>query len=92
MNTLEQSMFDAGFRRCPNCDTRWYAGWSGRLEPAYPMELRVTDAIWLVTKPYANVTDLVPLMRFETVASLDDYLTRNGRVSEALPAFANGWD
>jgi hypothetical protein len=96
LTPIEQDMFSHGFVRCPNIDRRWYAGHSGLKEPAYPMELRVSDAIWLVTSAYGNMTDrearLVPLMRFEKAEELLTYLERNGRVSEAGAAFSNSWD
>jgi len=92
MTILEKQMFEAGWVRCPNVETRWYAGHAGKRQPVHPLELRVEDdAIWVVTNIYACGC-LVRLMRFATVAELDSYLTRNGCESEAAAAFSNSWD
>lgn len=94
MNEIETAMFNSGWVRCPNNPARWYAGSAGKLEPVFPLELRVTDAIWLVTSPYGNLLERkdVPLMRFDNPASLEEYLSRNGKKAEAAAPFSNSWD
>ena len=93
MTTLESEMFADGFVRCPNVPERWYPGHAGKLQPVFPMELRVTDKIWLVASSYGDHSGKPwPLMGFESVKELNSYLIRNGKKSEALPAFANAQD
>lgn len=87
-------MFRSGWVRCPNREHRWYAGSAGKLEPVFPLELRVTDKVWLVTSRYADAPhreeDLIPIMAFDTPTELEDYLSRNGRKSEV--GGPNVWD
>lgn len=93
MTTIEQSMWDAGFARSPNEPTKWYAGSAGMKEPAFPLELRITDAIWLVTRPYGQEPkEVIPLMRFDDVAGLKAYLAGNHRIAQAGAPFSNAWD
>lgn len=95
MTELEQAMGRAGFFRCPNNAARWYAGSFAVKSPARPFELRVTDAIWMVTYPYGkfNESDVVPVLCFgQNVDELTNYLARNGVSYEALPAYSNSWD
>lgn len=93
MNALEHSMFSRGWVRCPNNAHRWYAGSAGKQEPVFPLELRVTDAVWLVTSRYGeHGRDIIPLMRFNGPDDLEQYLKENGRRSEAAAAFSNSWD
>jgi len=91
---VHAELLRAGFVRCPNSRTRWYAGGPGIMEPAYPLELRVDDdRIMLTVQPYGKVneSDAVPVMRFADVADLVHFLGRHGRVSEpGLPAYSNG--
>lgn len=84
MSSLESAMFAAGWVRCPNNALRWYAGSAGKLEPVFPLELRVTDEIWLVTYRYADpAREVIPLMCFgQSVDALETYLKSNGRPCE----------
>lgn len=90
---LEASMFGAGWVRCPNNNRRWYAGNAGKREPVFPLELRVTDAIWIVTHRYGDFrSNEIPLLRFETVTELESYLQENHRIAEAGSPYSNSWD
>lgn len=93
MNSLENKMFADGFVRDPNKLDRWYAGHAGKLEPVFPLELRVTDKVWIVARGYANCgPDVVPLLAFDGPEDLNRYLSSNGHQAEAAAAFSNSWD
>ena len=92
LTPLETDMRANGFVRCPNVFNRWYAGSAGMAEPVFPLELRVTDAIWLVTRAYGQTSDIIPLMRFDSAQSLNQYLQDNHRIAQAAAAFSNSWD
>lgn len=95
MTTLENDFVKMGWARCPNKSTRWYAAGPGKLEPVFPLEVRVTDKIWVVTKRYGyQDTTEIPLLAFENVESFNNYLKENGRESKpgASPGVNNVWD
>jgi hypothetical protein len=91
MTELEQGMKKRGYVRCPNVSARWYQAYSGGKRPPFPLEIRVTDAIWLVTARYGQTVrdEIIPLMRFDTAEALERYIDRNGVVVEQGP---NVWD
>lgn len=91
MNELENAMFQAGFARDANVSTRWYRAWSGAKREPFPLEIRVTDAIWIVTSRYGKTTydEIIPLLKFNGPLDLIEYLERNGQVQQPGP---NVWD
>lgn len=93
LTALEREMFDDGWVRDPNCFERWYASCAGKLEPVFPLQLRVSDKVWLVTRRYGHgETEFIPLMAFSGPKSLNEYLSRNGKKAEALAPYSNSQD
>ena len=82
MNTLETEMFSAGYCRSPNNPVQWYAAGPGIMKPPFPIEINVTDKIWLVARPYGEPVNVIGLMAFESVPSFLDFLKRYGKPSE----------
>lgn len=86
-------MFNDGFVRDPNNEKRWYAGHAGKLEPVFPLEIFVTDKIWLCVRKYGDACgEFIPLMAFNAPNDLEGYLDRNGKPSEVAAAYSNSWD
>lgn len=97
MTTLEKQMFDNGWVKNPNCDSHWYAGYSGKLEPVHPLEVHLSSgpcgSIWIHCREFGSKDRIgFPVMNFATVEALHSYLSKNGRKEEALPAYENSWD
>jgi hypothetical protein len=81
MTKLEQEMRAAGFVRSPTNEHRWYAACSASLGPVFPLDIRVTDAIWIVTARYGKTIneETIPLLKFDRVEQLTDYLKTHGK-------------
>lgn len=97
MDSIMRELIAAGYTRCPNVATRWYAVSEGIKEPARPMELHYSrpEGLSIKTWPYGkfNLTDRITVLRFTAVDELTHYLTRYGVPAPAgQPAYSNGWD
>lgn len=84
---LEASLVKNGFCRSPNNWQSWYRGCSAFKRPAYPLEIRLPNQLWIAVKNQQG--EWVYLMQFATVEQLIEYLDRNGVIVEAG---ANVWD
>ncbi len=79
---LEAEALAAGYYRSPNDARRWYAGGPNRPTVAHPLDVHITDAVWLVAHRYGEPADIVPLCRFETFAEYLQYCLDYGTKSK----------
>ncbi len=103
LNTTERDAVASGYVRCPNVDTRWYAGSPGLPEmPKYFAEMRIEETpksapmpqdTWPVAvyvRTYGG--GLALHSRYETWAAYMDKARELGTLSEpGLAAWSQGW-
>jgi hypothetical protein len=99
MNRTEDLALDfrqRGFHRSPNKDTKWFVPSAGYNAPVFPLELHLEQGlIWIKARSiwsHGLQAPLIPLLRFESVADVVDYLSDNGRSSASKRRGCNVWD